>query len=219
MTNEKTIRVMGSGHISVKPDTTWLRFDVESLHEDYEKAYGAASVGNAGIRNALKELSIDPDSLKTVDFRIRKKFESVRVKNSWEDVFKGFELHQTLRIELPIDGKMTSQVLFALGKAWPDLGVDISYVRKDVEQVKLDMLENAVKDAKKKAQIMASALGYTLGDVVSIDYSRRSIDINYHEDQLMCCNAESALDSAPSVDISPEDVETMDTVETVWTLK
>lgn len=217
MTNEKTIRVMGSGHISVKPDTTWLRFDVESLHEDYEKAYGAASVGNAGIRNALKELSIDPDSLKTVDFRIRKKFESVRIKDSWKDVFKGFELHQTLRIELPIDGKMTSQVLFALGKAWPDLGVDISYVRKDVEQVKLDMLENAVKDAKKKAQIMASALGYTLGDVVSIDYSRRSIDINYHEDRLMCCKSE--LDSAPSVDISPEDVETMDTVETVWTLK
>lgn len=66
----KTICVMGTGHISVKPDTTWLRFDVESLHEDYEKAYTAAAVGNADLREALKGLSIDPDSLKTIDFKI-----------------------------------------------------------------------------------------------------------------------------------------------------
>lgn len=220
MTNEKTIRVMGTGHISVQPDTTWLRFDVESLHEDYEKAYIAAAIGNADLRDALKGLSIDPDSLKTVDFKIRKKFESVHKENTWKEVFVGFELRQTLRIELPIDGKNTSLVLFALGKAWPDLEVDISYVRKDVEQAKLDMLESAVKDAKKKATVMASALGYCLGDVISIDYSRRSIDINYREDRIMCCgDAMMESGSAPSLDITPEDVEAMDTVETVWTLK
>jgi len=210
---------MGTGHISIKPDTTWLRFDVESLHEDYEKAYTAAAIGNADLREALNTLSIDPDSLKTVDFKIHKKFESIREKDSWKEVFMGFELRQTLRIELPIDGKKTSQVLFALGKAWPDLEVDISYVRKDVEQAKLDMLENAVKDAKKKATVTASALGYTLGDIISIDYSKRSIDINYREDRIMCCDAMQDVGSAPSIVLTPEDVESMDTVETVWTLK
>lgn len=219
MINEKTIRVMGTGHISIRPDTTWLRFNVESLHEDYETAYSAAAVGNADLRDALKELSIDPDSLKTVDFGIRKKIESIRVKDTWKEIFKGFELRQTLRIELPIDSKKTSQVLFALGKAWPDLEVDISYVRRDVEQAKLDMLEDAVKDAKKKASVMASALGYTLGDVVSIDYSKRTIDIKYHEESIMCCEEMSVPNDGPSLDITPEDVEAMDSVETVWILK
>ncbi|MCQ2124169.1 MAG: hypothetical protein MJZ25_08305 [Fibrobacter sp.] len=45
-------------------------------------------------------------------------------KNTWKEVFKGFELRQTLRIEFPIDSKKTSLVLLALGKAWPDLEVD-----------------------------------------------------------------------------------------------
>lgn len=218
MTNEKTIRVMGTGHISVKPDTTRLRFNVESLHEDYEKAYATAAIGNADLREALKGLSIDPDSLKTVDFKIHKKFESVREKNTWKEVFKGFELCQTLRIEFPIDSKKTSLVLLALGKVWPDLEVDIYYVRKDEEQAKLEILECAVKDAKKKALVMASALGYSLGDVISVDYSKRSIDIIYHEKKVLysACDFRSEY---PSLDITPENVEATDTVETVWTLK
>lgn len=217
MANEKTIRVMGTGHISIKPDTTWLRFSINSLHSDYETAYMAAANGNASLRDALEGIALDPDSLKTVDFKIYKEFDSERVKGKWEQVFKGFKLRQTLRIELPIDGRLTSQVLSALGKAWPDLEVDISYVRKDVEQAKLDMLENAVKDAKKKATVMSTALGYSLGDIVSIDYTKRSIDINYREERLMCYES-SAPSSGPSLDLTPEDIESMDTVETVWNL-
>lgn len=68
---------------------------------------------------------------------------------------------------------------------------------------------------------MASALSYRLGDVISVDYFKRPIDINYREDRIMCCADEAApmIGSAPSLDITSEDVEAMDTVETVWNLK
>ena len=215
MAQEKTIRVTGTGHVSVKPDTTCISFSVKSVYKDYEEAFAAAAVGNGAIRDALKGLSLDPDSLKTGDFSISKKYKN---EKSWHDVLAGFELSQRLRIELPIDGKLTSRVLAALGKAWPELEVDFSYVRKDVEQAKLDLLEDAVKDAKKKATVMASALGYSLGDVISIDYSKRSIDINYREERVLYCAKRAACDDE-SLDISPEDVEAGDTVETVWSLK
>lgn len=214
MAQEKTIRVTGTGHVSVKPDTTCISFSVKTVYKDYEEAFAAAAVGNGALRDALKGISLDPDSLKTGDFSISKKYKN---EKSWHDVLAGFELSQRLRIELPIDGKLTSRVLAALGKAWPELEVDFSYVRKDVEQAKLDLLEDAVKDAKKKATVMASALGYSLGDVISIDYSKRSIDINYREERVLYCAKRAACDDE-SLDISPEDVEAGDTVETVWSL-
>lgn len=217
MANEKIIRVMGTGNVSIKPDTTRLEFEVESLHADYAKAYETAAIGNGELRRALQSLSIAPDSLKTVNFGIKKYFESVREKGDWKQVFKGFKLQQMLRLELPIDGKLVSKALVALGKAWPDLEVDISYVRKDVKQAKLDMLEEAVKDAKQKATVMAAALGYSLGDLVSIDYSKREIDISYHEDRMAC--RDYLAEPSSSLDITPEDIESLDTVETVWTLK
>lgn len=37
--------------------------------------------------------------------------DSVREKSGWKDVFKGFELSQTLILELPIDGELVSKVL------------------------------------------------------------------------------------------------------------
>ncbi len=218
MANEKIIRVMGTGDVSIKPDTTRLEFEVESLHPDYAKAYETAAVGNAGLRRALQSLSIDPDFLKTADFGIKKKMDSVREKGGWKEVFKGFELNQTLVLELPIDGKLVSRVLVALGKEWPDLEVKISYVKKDVKQVKLEMLENAVKDAKQKATVMATALGYTLGNLVSIDYSKHKIDISYHENCMWGGDCEMP-EPTSSLDLTPEDIKSSDTVETVWSLK
>lgn len=48
----------------------------------------------------------DNSSCKTADFGI-----TVREKSGWKDVFKGFELSQTLILELPIDGELVSKVL------------------------------------------------------------------------------------------------------------
>lgn len=53
----------------------------------------------------------DNSSCKTADFGIKKKMDSVREKSGWKDVFKGFELSQTLILELPIDGELVSKVL------------------------------------------------------------------------------------------------------------
>lgn len=217
MTNEKTIRVMGTGEISIKPDTTRLSFEVESVFKDYAAAYEAAAIGNADLRNALKELSVDPDSLKTQNFTISKKFESVRRNDDYRREFKGFELCQALSLELPIDGTLVSRVLTKLGNAWPDLEVNISYIKKDTTPEKNAMLEKAVQDAKAKAQAMTAALGYMLGDIISIDYSKRTIDINYREENYICCN-NMADKSASNLDVVPDDIKAKDTVETVWSI-
>jgi len=213
---QKTIRVMGTGFVKVAPDTTRLTFEVDSLHDTYEKAYAEAAVGNKNLREALEMLNIPKDSLKTTNFSINKKTEWRSKENKY--VFVGFKLCQNLAIELPLDSVITSKVMSALGKAWPELEVDISFVKKDTHDVKLQILESAVKDAREKAEVIAATLGHKLGGIISADYSKRSIDINYHEERLALCDS-GCCDKDSSIDYTPDDIEAGDTIETVWYLE
>lgn len=213
---QKTIRVMGTGFVKTAPDTTRLTFEVDSLHDTYEKAYNEAAIGNKNLREALEILDISKDSLKTTNFSITKETEWRRKEE--RRVFVGFKLRQELAIELPLDSIITSKVMSALGKAWPELEVDISFIKKDTHDVKLQILESAVKDAREKAEVIAATLGHKLGGIISADYSKRSIDINYHEERLALRDG-GFCDKDASIDYTPDDIEAGDTIETVWYLE
>lgn len=213
--NQKTIRVMGIGNVKVAPDTTKLSFSVDSLHKDYETAYAEAAVGNKELRKALEKLQLPKDSLKTSDFSITKETEWNNKTRKYE--FVGFKLRQTLAIELPLDSVLTSKVMSALGAAWPELEVKISFVKKDSHDVKLQILESAVKDAREKAEVIARTLGHKLGGIVNVDYSKRRLEIDVREQVCNCIDA--GMPEGTSIDYTPEDIEAGDTVETVWYLE
>ncbi|WP_173384510.1 SIMPL domain-containing protein [Fibrobacter succinogenes] len=214
--DQKTIRVMGVGNIKVAPDTTRLRFSVESTYEEYEEAYADAAVGNGELQKALQKLKLPKESLRTSDFSITRNREWNRDKGCY--IYDGFKLEQNLALELPLDSVLTSKVIAALGVAWPELEVKISFIRKDVHDVKLQILESAVKDAREKAEVIASTLGHKLGGIVNVDYSKHRLDIHVHEEDLCCCAME-APQSDGSIDYTPEDIEAGDTVETMWYLE
>lgn len=211
--NQKTIRVMGTGFVKISPDTTKLTFSIDSKHDSYEKAYNEASIGNKGLRDALEKLNIPKDSLKTSDFSIEKHREWISKEVRW---LTEYHLNQQLSIELPLDGILTSKVISALGTAWPELEVNISFIRKDSHDAKLQILESAVKDAREKAEVIATTLGHKLGGIVSVDYSKRHIEIDVHDDGQLC--DEHCIGASP-IDYTPEDIEAGDTVETVWYLE
>ena len=213
---QKTIRVMGTGFVKTAPDTTRLSFEVDSLHDTYEKAYAEAAVGNKNLRDTLEKLDIPKDSLKTTNFSITKETEWRRKEDKY--VFVGFKLRQKLAIELPLDSIITSKVMSALGNAWSELEVNISFIKKDTHDVKLQIVESAVKDAREKAEVIAATLGHKLGGIISADYSKRSIDINYHEERLAICDGGFG-DKNSSIDYTPDDIEAGDTIETVWYLE
>ena len=210
--NQKTLRVMGTGFVKIAPDTTKLTFSIDSKHDSYEKAYNEASIGNKGLRDALEKLNIPKDSLKTSDFSIEKHREWISKEVRW---LTEYHLNQQLSIELPLDGILTSKVMSALGTAWPELEVNISFIRKDSHDAKLQILESAVKDAREKAEVIATTLGHKLGGIVSVDYSKRHIEIDVHDDGQLC--DEHCIGASP-IDYTPEDIEAGDTVETVWYL-
>lgn len=214
---QKTIRVMGVGNVKVAPDTTRVRFSVESTYEEYEDAYTDAAVGNGELQKALQKLNLPKESLKTSDFSITRNREWNRDKGCY--VYDGYKLEQSLALELPLDSILVSKVIATLGDAWPELEVRIAFIRKDVHDVKLQILESAVKDAREKAEVIASTLGHKLGGIVGVDYSKHRLDISFHERDYACSDVELSAGAPKGIDYTPEDIEAGDTVETVWYLE
>lgn len=213
--NQRTIRVMGTGIIKIAPDTTRLTFEVDSLHDTYEKAYNEASMGNEEMKSFLESFEIGKDALKTTNFSITKETEWNRKEDKY--VFLGFKLRQTLYLDLPIDSVLISRVIATLGDAWPELEVKISFIKKDAHDAKLQILESAVKDAREKAEVIAATLGHKLGGIISADYSKRSIDINFREEEPLGLRCEDCVENK-GIDFTPVDIEAGDTIETVWYL-
>lgn len=213
---QKIIRVMGTGNVKVAPDTTRLTFEVDSLHDTYESAYNEASMGNEEMKSFLESLEIGKDSLKTTNFSITKETEWNRKED--KRVFVGFKLSQSLYLDLPIDSVLISRVIATLGDAWPELEVNILFIKKNAHDAKLQILESAVKDAREKAEVIAATLGHKLGGFVSADYSKRSVDINFRTEENLRLRCEDCTEEK-GIDFTPDDIEAGDTIETVWYLE
>lgn len=213
---QKIIRVMGTGNVKVAPDTTRLTFEVDSLHDTYESAYNEASMGNEEMKSFLESLEIGRDSLKTTNFSITKETEWNRKED--KRVFVGFKLSQSLYLDLPIDSVLISRVIATLGDAWPELEVNILFIKKNAHDAKLQILESAVKDAREKAEVIAATLGHKLGGFVSADYSKRSVDINFRTEENLRLRCEDCTEEK-GIDFTPDDIEAGDTIETVWYLE
>lgn len=213
---ERTIRVTGTGKVSIKPDTTIISMTFSDVLPTYEEALKSSSKDVKIVKDALEKAGLKRDSLKTTQFAVNAHYESFRdEKNNYKSVFDGYEYTQTLRFKFSIDNKLLGKVLFQLSQISVNPKFNIYYGVDDPESAKNLLLGNAIQDAKKKAEIICKSADVKLGTIKDINYSwldvefrTRSYDM-YDDCQLMMCK--SAPDSF-DIDIEPEDIDKTDNV-------
>ena len=79
-------------------------------------------------------------------------------------------------IEFDADNKKLGEILYALAHSVITPEISIEYTVSDPEKHKDELLKNAIKDSKHKAEVLANAADVKLGDIVSIDYSWSEIN-------------------------------------------
>lgn len=217
--DEKLITVTGHGSIHVVPDVTRLQISLVSLHDSYEEAYRQAKIDIDKMRDIMSETKLDPTLPKTLNLDISKKTKSEYDKfgHYKSETFLGFELNHEVKIDLGMDNVLLNQVVRLIGKRIKQAEINIGYTVKDQRPSQLKMLERAVKDAKEKATIMATACGCHLGLVKSINYAVHEIHI-YSQARNIHDAAEAACCEESSLDITPDDLAVADDVTVVWYL-
>lgn len=217
---EKRITVTGKGAIHVIPDITRLEVTISAYHQNYSSAYEKAKE-NLNSMVKILEYNNKPGKLaKTVSMDIVEHEYSVKDSNGYHAYYEkdGYELHQKIKVDLGIDNVLVNKIVRGIGKFIDDAQIKIGHTVQDPRPHQLKMLERAVKDAKDKALIMASALGCTLKDVISINYSDTNIHV-YSQARNIHSAAEAKVSTPEALDITPEDLVISDEVIVEWAIE
>ena len=172
------LRVTGKGRLSLKPDTIVVRFTSSAVYTDYAETIAMASKATKDLKAVIAKAGIDGELLKTRNLDIRPKHETYYDnKDHRHERFVGYEYNHSSQIKIDNDNKILGKLLYEVSASPLDVRFDISYTVKDIEKSKNDLLREAIKDAKEKAQILSEAAGVKLKSVVDINYSWGEIEI------------------------------------------
>lgn len=212
---ERIITVKGTGKVRAMPDLITLSMTLTSDDLVYEKALADADQALEHIREALIAEEFNKDELKTANFSINPVYENARSRNDeFKQTFRGYRVSHDLTLEFKFDSRRLGRVLSAItaSSAVPEFRIGFSV--KDQDALSARMLQNAVANARLKAEIIADAAGLQLGEIISIDYS--SDDALFHSPTQFGLRSEKMSVSSMALDIQPEDSDIIDSVTIHW---
>lgn len=221
---ERTIRVTGTGRVSIKPNTTIINLNFDNVLPTYDAALRSSAEDVAIVKDALLRAGLSRDSLKTTNFDINTHHESYRdEKGNYKSRFDGYQYRQSLRFKFSIDNKTLGKVLYQLGQLDVNPEFSIYYSIEDAESAKNELLGNAIADAKKKAEVIANASGVALEEILDINYSWIDVELrtrsyNLHDEVMMCKSAPD-VNGTYDIDIEPDDIDKTDSVTITFKIK
>lgn len=216
MNDSRTIRVTGKGQLRVRPDMTRITITLEGIDKQYNQTLHHAAAAINELCDRMAPLGFQRADIKTVRFSIDTEYESRKDHGQYTQHFIGYSFTHVVKLEFDSDNKRLGNVLYGLANSPLHPHFTLSYFVKDVEAVKNTLLGKAVTDAKEKALTLTTAAGVTLGKMVTIDYSWRTVEWEVHPLQKDLCYEATTVEGSLDIDIEPDDINTSDTVTIVW---
>lgn len=172
---QSTISVQGQGEVFAVPDIAMFTFSVVEEKTTVNEAQTVATEkGNQAIAY-LEDNGIEDKDIKTVNYSVQPQYDYIRQEcregfcPPGERQLRGFEVRQTVQVKVR-DTESAGNLLSGLGEIGVSQVSGLNFTIDDDEQLKQDAREQAIADAKEKAQTLAQDLDV---DLVRI--------INFHE--------------------------------------
>ena len=162
------LSVIGQSSLSLKPTRTVISYTVNSGQNSYVAAVEDMTKRVDELAAILTKLQFEEDEIVTSTFSIQEKFLYDRGKR----INDGYVATQVLRVAFAQDKKRLLEVLSKTTSGLVNAEVGISFTLDDEtkDQVELQLIEQAVRDAKTKAETIAKASGYKITGIKEMDY-------------------------------------------------
>lgn len=161
----REIRVSGEGTVSYKPDIAYVSIGVVTQAPTARDAQRKNNEIAGRIIKALKEKGIAEADISTIDLSLfpERRYDDQKK----QEVLIGYRSNHTLRVTVrQID--QTGMVIDTLMDVGGNIIQDISFGLSDNSSARDAALEKAVKDATRKAEVIARAAGVKLTGVTTI---------------------------------------------------
>lgn len=166
-----TVTAQGNSVIKATPDKLSVNFNIEAKGKTAQEAKDAHDKILNSLTTKLLLLNVEKKDIKTLNFNLYPEYDWANGKNE----LKGYIARQ----DITVDVKDFSQVAEIID-AGIDAGSFVSYINFELSEekqndYKVQALQKAGEDAKRKAEATASGLGKSIGRLVSV----QSEEFNY----------------------------------------
>ncbi len=179
-TNEtRTVYVNGVGQVSVEPDMAIINVGVETEAKTSAEAQSKNKKQVQNIINALKEMGIDEDNIKTTWYNINPRYD---YRDNGNKVLMGYYANHTLEVKINDLGQV-SAVLDELTEKGVSSINNVQYTLENKESAYNQARKEAAKNAREKAEKLASIFDFRLGGVFQVQ--EISSDYAYYDSSAM----------------------------------
>lgn len=217
MERNREITVKGVGSLSAKVDYITVIFTLEELNRVYKSGYEDFNSHISALQNIIEKLGFEKSDLKTSAISITTKYDSVKRNGDYVEIFAGYRFTTKMKLSFDFDSEKLGKVFASISEMDFAPKVNVIFSVKDEEFVKNQLLANAAKDARTKAQVLSEAMGVKLGKLITIQYnwdvieiqSRTSYDLDKH------CR----IAGSREIDFTPEDIYLEDEAAFIWEIE
>lgn len=196
--NVNTLSVAGKGEVTTLPDVGYISLGIETKNADVKIAENENSAIMDKILKALKGFDVEDTDIKTVGYNIYPQYEEYN-----DEKPSTYAVYNTIQITVKNLEDM-SKIIDASVEAGANRTNNISFDVLDREASYNEALQDAVANARERAEILAEAAGLKIVGVVTINES--SSPSYYYGDSLSYARTMDAKESL-DVSISSGDIE------------
>lgn len=217
---ERKITVKGVGRAVVQPDYVEISIELRAMHKTYEKAMAEGNNQILNLTSYLKEAGIPEKDIKTTDFDVEAEYDQIEDEyRNYTSVFKGYKVSHDVKIGFSLDMERLDSVLYAIATSEATPRFSIEFTVQDSTAVQEELLRSAAANAKKKAEILCNAVGNTLGELISIEYSWKTISFVSDTIYEAPRPVRRGVKSRKSWNFHPDDIDVTDTAVFIWSIE
>jgi uncharacterized protein YggE len=170
---KRRISVTGQASVTAAPDMAMISVGVQTTGETAANAIAANSAAMQSVFTAIAGAGIDAKDVQTSQFNVSPVWQDRRKQRDGPPLIVGFQVDNQVRIKVRNVDNIGS-VIDALATAGANRFNAISFQIENPEPLLDQARADAVKDARRKAELMAHAAGVELGDVIRISDAQRA---------------------------------------------
>lgn len=215
MEKSREITIKGIGNLTAKPDLVIINIELEKVNQNYANGYKQFADDMKKLQKIVEDLGFSKEELKASEICSAQHKEYV--KNKY--VPMGYEFNSSLKLSFDFNPERLGKALEKLSKSEVKPNISILFSVKNKEAIKNKLLAAAAQDAKNKAEILCTALGAKLGQLLKINYNWDEINVYSNMRYEEQCFDQSAAATADIIDFTPEDIDLTDNAFFVWEIE
>lgn len=210
-TEKSELSVKGTASMAVAPTETGINIILESTGDTYSRAISDLIYRVKILNENLDDAGIKPGEKFTSGFNIRKNM----VYENNRQTQKGYAATQSVLVRIKLDMERLIKIINSITQndAKPEIQISFTVDKKTLEEKQNELIKMAVKDAAKKAEIIALESGYSISGIKYANYGVQQPGILRNSYDMM---AESKMGFSSGDMNAPANIIINDAVEIIY---